>query len=257
MDMLDNDREGELQISWYGRCCFLVELNNKKILFDPYDRYCNVDIGLIDADLLISSSTWHDHGHIGASPGAWIFTYPGSEVNGEFRITGIEAKENRGSPTVVFNVRYKNMSITNFADLGAKGDKEFDKSLTPAQREVLRSTNIAFMRPSIEGEEILENNIHDEKVLKYCSPNIIFPEHFFPGSFINEQVPDAKKEEFLKPNIIVDEMFSTLGYPVEEIDDYKVLVGLDKLADKKTIYKLLRLHPQVKYTLETSIPKRW
>ena len=70
-------------------------------------------------------------------------------------------------------------------------------------------------------------------------------------------MPDDKKEEFLKPNIIVNEMFRTLGYPVEEVDDYKVLIGLDNLASKRTIYKLLRLHPQVKYTMETSVSRRW
>lgn len=248
----------EVIISWYGRCCFLVEIDSKRILFDPYDRYCNVDIGLIEADILISSSTWHDHGHIGASPGAWLFTYPGSEEHKGFQITGIEAKENRGSPTVVFNVRNKNVSITNFADLGAKDDEEFDVSLTLAQREVLRSTNIAFMRPSIEGEEILENNnIHNEKVLKYCSPNIVFPEHFFPESFINEQVPENKKEEFFKPNIIVDEMFQTLGFPVEEVNDYKVLVNLNEIQSRRVLYKLLRLHPQVRYEDNGAIRRTW
>lgn len=236
-----------INISWYGRCCFLVELNGKKILFDPYDRYCNVDIGIIDSDILISSSTWHDHGHIGASPNAWIFTYPGIEENSGFTITGIEAKENRGTPTVVFNLNYKGVSITNFADLGAKDDDQFDSSLTSEFREVLKSTNIAFMRPSIEGEEITTKNVHNEKVLKYCSPNVIFPEHYFPESFIKKYVPDSEKDKFLLPNVIVDEMLQILGYPVETINDHKVSIPLNELNGKRVIYKLLELHPQVRY----------
>ncbi|OGM11620.1 hypothetical protein A2Z22_02375 [Candidatus Woesebacteria bacterium RBG_16_34_12] len=236
-----------LEISWYGRCCFLVEINGKKILFDPYDQYCSVDIGLINANLLLSSSTWHDHGHIGASPHAWIFTYPGVEENSGFIITGIESKENRGTPNVVFNISYKGISITNFADLGSEGDEEFDKSLTVNQRAVLRSTNIAFMRPSIVDEEISYNNVHNEKVLKYCQPNIIFPEHYFPESFIDEQVPNSEKAKFNKPNIITNELPEAIGYPVKEIDDYKVTISSKDFQNIRSIYKLLRLHPQVQY----------
>ena len=237
----------DLIISQYGRCCFLVELNGKKVLFDPYDRYCNVDIGIINADLLISSSTWHDHGHIGASPDAWIFTYPGTEINSGFTITGIEAKENRGSPTVVFNLSYEDISITNFADLGAKDDEQFSNSLTLEQRKILESTNIAFMRPSIEGDEILSTNIHNEKILNYCNPNIIFPEHYFPENFIYEHVPEFERERFLQPNVIVDEMLQILGYPVEVVDDYKISLNSNDFKMNKIIYKLLKLHPQVKY----------
>jgi hypothetical protein len=246
----------ELTISWYGRCCFLVEINQKKILFDPYDRYCNVDIGIIDADILISSSTWHDHGHIGASPGAWIFSYKGSEVNSGFQITGIEAKENRGSPTVVFNLRYQDISITNFADLGSEEDKYFENSLTPEERAILKTTNIAFIRPSTEGEELSEGNVHNEKALKYCSPSIIFPEHYFPESFILEQVPEGKRLEFLKPNKVVDEMPGAIGYPLEVVDDFRINITTEALKGRKLI-KLLRLHPDVSYQTENEIIRKW
>ncbi len=237
----------DIEISWFGRCCFLVELNNKRILFDPYDTYCNVDIGTIDSDMVLISSTWHDHGHIGASPKSWIFSYPGITNHSGFVITGIEAKENRGSPTIIFNLKYEGVSITNFADLGAKDDEEFDKNLSDEQRTVLKSTNIAFVRPSIEGDEITENNIHNEKFLKYCEPNIIFPEHFFPKSFIQEKIPNEKKAEFLKPNIIVDELIEKLQYPVDEIDDYKITLNSSEIFGESKIVKLLKLNPQVVY----------
>ena len=236
-----------IKISWYGRCCFLVEMNHKKILFDPYDRFCNVDIGIIDADILISSSTWHDHGHIGASPQAHIITYPGVEEHFGFTITGIEAMENRGTPTVVFNVRNDDISITNFADLGAKQDKEFDKSLSCENRAILASTNIAFTRPSIGGEEISDNNIHNETFLKYCKPNIIFPEHFFPQSFIAEHVPKERMGSFLKPNIIVDEMAQAVGYPEKFIDDFVFVGSAGEIKQARYLCRFLRIHPLVRY----------
>ncbi len=239
-------------ITWYGRCCFFVELNGKRILFDPYDMYCNVDIGRIDADILISSSTWHDHGHIGASPHAWVCTYPGAYEHDGLTITGIEAKESRGTPTVVFNVRYGSISITNFADLGAEHDEEFDRSLTPEARTILQSTTIAFMRASIIGDQVADHNTHNETILKYCAPAIIFPEHYFPPSFIEEQVPESEKQKFLQPNVIVDEMVHVLGYPVEEVDDCSVTIDAEATRGAKKLYKLRRLHPQVRYVTPTS-----
>ena len=246
----------KITVSWYGRCCFLVEVDGKRVLFDPYDSFCNVEIGFIKAEMLLSSSTWHDHGHVGSSPGAWLFTYPGSENHLGFKVTVIEAKENRGTPTVVFNLMYRDISITNFADLGADEDKEFEKSLTREQKGILKSTKIAFMRPSIAGEMVSSHNVHNEKALKYCQPNIIFPEHYFPESFIQEQVPDSRKKELLRPNIVVDEMSRAIGYPQETIDGYKVEINTNSLGSRKVFYKLLRLHPQVKYA-DKQIKRYW
>jgi hypothetical protein len=226
------------KISWFGRCCFLVEIENKKILFDPYDKYCNVDIGYIETDILISSSTWHDHGHIGVSPQAHIITYPGIEEHDGMIVTGIEAKENRSTPTVVFNLKYKDVSITNFADLGSEHIEEFEHNLTPAQRQILGSTSIAFVRP---------NTIHRDPALRYCQPKIIFPEHYFPRKWIEQHVPDAKKSDFLEPNNAVDEMLEGMALPVVTINDYMIEIDTEKIKNVKQIFQLLELHPQVKY----------
>lgn len=238
----------QIQITWYGRCCFLVTIGGQKVLFDPYDTYCGVDIGRIDADILLSSSTWHDHGHIGASPHAYIYTYPGRYENSGLVITGIEAKENRGTPTVIFNVVYENISITNFADFGPALDEDFNHLLSDSDRELLRSTNIAFIRPDIVGDEVKDYgvNIHNENALKYCNPALIFPEHYFPESFVNEQVAESEKEKFLRPNIVVNEMIDLFKYPLEEVDDYTVSISPSDLTSRR-LYKFLKLHPQVKY----------
>ena len=69
----------QFNIKWYGRCCFLVEALNKKIIFDPYDTYCNVDIG-----------------HIGASSKPFIYIYPVKYGRKGFIINTVEALENHG-----------------------------------------------------------------------------------------------------------------------------------------------------------------
>ena len=242
-------RKKKIQITWFGRCCFLVETDSKKVLFDPYDTYCNVDIGIIEADVLLSSSSWHDHGHIGASPKAHIYTYPGSYKNSGFQITGIEAQENRGTPTVIFNLRYKSFSITNFADFGPDQDESFYKSLNQSDRKMLSETNVAFIRPDILGDEIKAHgkNIHIENALKYCNPSIIFPEHYFPESFIQEQVEEDQKEYFLKPNILVNEMIDIFKYPVKEVEGCSISIQESDLSKGKLLYKFFNLHPQVKY----------
>jgi hypothetical protein len=229
------ERKHSMKITWFGRCCFLVEIDRKKVLFDPYDTYCNVDIGTIPADILVSSSTWHDHGHIGASPKAFIYTYPGYYSNSGFEIVGIESKETRGTPTVIFNLKFGPYSITNFADFGK------DQDFSDNDKSVFKSTNIAFIRSSVD-----ENGIHNEFAIKYCQPNIIFPEHYFPRSFVDKQVIEGEKEKFLQPNIIVDEMIKMFGYPITDIDSYETEIKVGDLNSKKLI-RFLKLHPQVGY----------
>ncbi len=232
--------DDSLKIAWYGRCCFLVEYKGKRILFDPYDRFCNVDIGLIESEILISSSTWHDHGHIGASPGSWIFTYPGNFKHLDFTINGYEVKEERGSPTVVFNIQFGGFSITNFADMGIYSSNIF----TEEQKAVLASTNIAFIRAG-----------HQE-VLNFCDPRIIIPEHYFPLNFIQEQLPDNLKNEFEQPVKETDKLLESLKYPVKEIDNYWCTFNENSLKEK-TVIKFLKLHPQVRYTLNPHIKMFW
>jgi hypothetical protein len=235
----------EIKISWFGRCCFLVENGNIKILFDPYDEYFwGINLGKIPADIEIISSTWHDHGNIGASPKAMIYSYAGKDKNDSIDITGIEAMEDRGTPTVVFNVKVGPFSITNFADFGPDQEGLFIKNLKEEDKEILKSTNIAFIRPSID-----EQGIHNECALNYCDPTIIIPEHYFPVSFIEKQIPENEKENFLKPNIVVDEMIQEFKYPVMEIDDYSITISKDSISRDKILFKLLKIHPQVKYNL--------
>lgn len=231
----------QIKVSWYGRCCFLVEVGDKKILFDPYDTFCKVDIGLINADILISSSTWHDHGSIGASPLAHIFTYPGSYQKDGFVITGIEALEDRGSPTVIFNIRSGPFSITNFADFGSEQRHWFDTHTTSENLEVLKTTNIAFIRPSID-----KNGNHDEIALNYCQPSIIFPEHYFPETFIKEQVEISRKDDFLSATRVGYGSIKHFNYPVEVVDSYQTVITSAHLPLKKLI-QLTQIHPQVKY----------
>jgi hypothetical protein len=234
-----------LKITWYGRCCFLVEYQGRRILFDAYDRYCNVEIGFIKADILVSSSSWHDHGHIGASPQAHVYTYPGQYENKGLRIIGLEAKEERSSPTVVFNLQAGPFSITNFADFGCGHKKEFYQSLRNSERQALKNTNIAFTRASLVGDPDGQHS-HNECVLDFCSPALIFPEHYFPRNFTQNRVPKDRQESFLKPVKEIDDMITNLDYPVEEIKGFQKTILPKDLKSKKLV-RFLKLPTQVTY----------
>ncbi len=241
-----NESISNITITWYGRCCFLVEYENTTIVFDPYDTYCNVDIGLIPADILISSSTWHDHGHIGASPQAHVYTYPGTYNHDDIEIVGIEALEDRGTPTVIFNLKVGPYSITNFADFGPEQQRAFETSVTEKERNILAETNVAFIRPSIVREEVAAINVHNEIALEYCQPKAIFPEHYFPQSFTEQHVPENEKARFLRPLIVVDEMIAKFGYPAKEVAGHSIHLSTDDL-EITSIYRFSNLHPQVKF----------
>lgn len=222
--------DNNISISWYGRCCFLIESDLKSVLFDPYDTFCNVDIGIIETDILISSSTWHDHGHIGASPKAYICTYPGKDIGSGLNITGIETKEERGTPNVIFNYKVGQFSITNFADFGQ--DQEFSKE----NKEALESTNIAFVR----------SGTNYELALKYCDPSIVILEHYFPMSFVLEKISSDKNSEFINQNTEVDKTIAETKYQISNIDDYKVTINYKDLENKRML-KFMKIHPQVIY----------
>lgn len=219
-----------MKISWFGRCCFLIETENKRVLFDPYDTYCKVDIGIIPVDVVISSSTWHDHGHIGASPKAYICTYPGKDNGSGLEIQGIETKEERGTSNVIFNLKIGLFSITNFADFGQ------EQNFSEEEKNILNSTNVAFIR----------SGGHYELALKYCNPRIIFPEHYFPRSFIEEQVEESEKQNFEQPNLEVDKMIKASEYTLKQIESYETIISKVDI-NAKYIFRFLKLHPQVKY----------
>ncbi|HMP93129.1 MAG TPA: metal-dependent hydrolase [Phnomibacter sp.] len=54
-----------MNLTYYGHSCFLVEVQGKKLLFDPFIRYNelakNIDINTIEADYLFISHGHQDH----------------------------------------------------------------------------------------------------------------------------------------------------------------------------------------------------
>lgn len=232
----------KIKLTWYGRCCFLIEINNKKILIDPHDQFDGVYMGLVDADHTLISSIAHDHGHIAASPQSLPHHEVGTELLGEnIEITGIMTKESRGTSNLIYNIKADNFSITCFADLG---DPHSLKKLSQEDKKVLQSTNIAFIRPN----QILHKPdvTSGELALKYCEPQIIIPYHFYPIKFIERTKELKKASPYLTR---VENMIEKLSYKKQQLDGYETKISFDDY-DTKTAILFSDIHPQVVYKKE-------
>lgn len=230
----------KIRLTWYGRCCFLIEINNKKILIDPYDLFDDIDVGNIDADYTLISSTWHDHGNIGASPKSIIISEPGEIKIDDIIITGVETKETRWTKNVVFNIKTNDFSITNFADLG---DPKSLNNLTLKDKNILETTNIAFVRPNQIWHE--DGVTSGELALRLCNPQIIIPHHFYPENFIN-RVASPKKILGYLPQ--VENMIKRIVYKKQQLNNYMVEIDINDYKEKTAIV-FSDIHPQVSYKI--------
>jgi len=231
----------KIKLTWYGRCCFLIEINDKRILIDPHDSFDGVNIGFIDSDYTLISSTWHDHGHIGASPNSIIISESGEIKIDDITITGVETKESRGTKNVIYNIKFDNFSITNFADLG---DPKSLENLTQGNKKVLRSTNIAFVRPNqiLHEPEVTSG----ELALRYCDPKIIIPHHFYPAKFIERAKAPKKILDYLPQ---VENMIEKLSYKKQQLNGYEAEIKLEAYHEKTAIL-FSDIHSQVTYKNE-------
>ncbi len=229
----------KIKLTWYGRCCFLIGIKDTKILIDPHDQFDGVYMGTVDANHTLISSVAHDHGHIGASPYSLTHHEIGSKtLEGNIKITGIMTKESRETSNLVYNLQADNFSITCFADLG---DPQALENLPQEDKKILRSTNIAFIRPN----QILHEFevISGELALRYCDPQIIIPYHFYPAKFIERNEGLKKALPYLT---WTESMIEKLTYKKKQIDGYEVEINLDDY-NSKTAILFSDIHPQVVY----------
>lgn len=231
-------------IEWFGHCCYKLEYKGIVFLIDPYDTFMNIDLGVIDADYLLSSSSWHDHGHIGASPKSHILTYPGVyDFGKDFIVYGLKTFESRGSENTIFTVEFEDgFCFTNFADWG---DEDGVKKLTKEERNILEKTVVCFTRI---------NDINTEKdiycfdlPLHVCKPSLIFPEHYYPESFVTEHLPEDRVQGYLNKLNLLKTMQHKIGYNVEKVNDFRA--NIEFRLDEKRFIEFLKISPQVNFKI--------
>ncbi len=229
----------KVKMTWYGRCCFLVEINGLKILTDPHDTFDDIDMGTVKADYTLISSTWHDHGHIGASPSAVIISEPSNyKLPNNITLSGIETKENRGTRNVIFNIKWKNYSITNFADLG---DPKYLQKLSNCKKKILASTKIMMARPN----PVLKTRFTSiDLALKVCTPKILIPHHNYPPVFAR-RIKGKLSKDILKTYNRVDIALERTAYIKKQIKGSSKAINLSEYKEK-TALLFQDVHKQVK-----------
>jgi len=232
-------KTNKIKMTWYGRCCFLIEVNGIKILTDPHDNFDGVDMGMVKSDYVFISSTWHDHGHIGASPSAIIISEPGSyKLPKDVAVSGIETKENRGTRNVVFNIKWENYSITNFADLG---DPKYLQKLSNYKKKILSSTKIALARPN----PVLKTKLTSiDLALQSCSPRILIPHHYYPPAFAKRTTGKLSKN-LLKSFEQVKNAIEKIDYIEKRVNDSGAIIDFTLYKEKTALF-FQDIHKQVK-----------
>lgn len=232
----------QFEIEWYGHCCYKIVYAGITFLLDPYDTFQSIDCGIIKSNYLLSSSSWHDHGHIGASPMSQVFTYPG-EYNFDkgFTIYGIKTFESRGSQNTIFSVHFNDgFSFTNFADWG---DENGISKLTKKELAILSQTKIAFTRINCINEK--EKFFCYDLALQTCNPNIIFPEHYFPESFILNNLPKEKQQEYLNKLAQVEYMRKKVSFNYKYINSSVSTISFNQ--DTKDFIEFVNINKNVKF----------
>ena len=139
---------------------------------------------------------------------------------------------------VLLNLVFLNLSITNFADLG---DLKSLENLSQEEREILESTDIAFLRPNKISDDTEATS--GDLALKTCEPQIIIPHHFYPKKFIDKEGELKKMSPYLK---WTENMVEKLAYKRQQIDSYSTEIDLDEFKEKTAIL-FSDIHPQVSY----------
>jgi hypothetical protein len=200
-----------------------------------------VDMGKVKANYTLISSSWHDHGHIGAAPNSIIFSEPGTyKIDDNIVISGIETKENRGTRNVIFNIVWREYSITNFADLG---DAKYLTKLSKADKQLLAKTNIAFARPNmVTGTTFSSINL----ALKACVPKVLIPHHYYPTKFV-DRLHGQLKTNARKAYVELKKTIDSLHYPQISVTGHKKAINLNNF-ESPSLLLFEDIHHQVKQT---------
>lgn len=235
-----------MKITWYGHNCYRIENDGISFLIDPYDQFRSIDLGVIPADYLLMSSTWHDHGNIAASPKAHVIHEPGFQKLNGFKVWGIEGKEGRGSSTIIHCVQFDDgVCFTNFGDWG---DRDGLARLSERERSILAGTDIAFARfNSVDNK----NNLRCfDLAYQASAPKIIIPTHYFPISFFNKYPPQPQKQDDRYGKVFglnhMQRRMRGLGYALYWVDSHTFGFSLANLRKENMMVTFNYIHPQVK-----------
>lgn len=180
-----------IKITWFGHSMFLVELNNIKVVFDPFS-----DIGYpmpykpILCDICITSHNHFDHTNTKLLSGAYVLR----NSEGEFNDCGLNIKmiksfhdKNFGKErgiNLVSIITYNGIKIAHLGDLGS-----FDNQL------INELNKVDILMIPIGGYYTIDSNDAWE-LIRNISPKIIIPMHY-KTTYLDSKFPIDTIDKFI------------------------------------------------------------
>jgi len=164
-----------MRIEWLGHACFLLEVENLKIITDPYEPgsyggavgYSDINV---DADIVTVSHNHFDHNYIKPFSKAEIIDREGS-----FKVKGIEIEglksfhdESGGSQrgeNIIFIFNIKGLKLAHLGDLGH------------IPKDLERLKNLDAVLIPVGGTFTINAN-SATKLIDLIKPRIVIPMHF-------------------------------------------------------------------------------
>ena len=184
------DREGSLDITWYGYSCFRIRERGLAIVTDPYSKAIGLAMPRLRADVVTVSHAHEGHSNARVLRGhPQLLQGPGEyEIGGVF-VTGVptfhddEAGSKRGRNTA-FLFDLSGVTVCHLGDLG--------HVLTQAQVEALDGVNVLLI-PAGGGSTLSVSDAAE--VVSQIEPNIVIPMHYRTPGLTRDLAPISR---FLK-----------------------------------------------------------
>lgn len=191
-----------IKIIWYGQACFQINLDNVRLLIDPFSPKIGLKLPKVSADIVLVSHEHYDHNFLEPVKGEFFLIKGPGEYNIKgVSCLGIEADhgENRGKITI-YRIENEDISLVHLSDLG-------QEELLPQQLEALGQVDILFIPV---GGVYTINGKQAANIISQIEPKVVIPMHYkIPGltldlasedGFLKEigQTPPIKKELKIK-----------------------------------------------------------
>ena len=202
-----------MQIIWHGQSCFQIissqgKNNHVNIVIDPYSEDIGLKIPKLEADIVLTTHSHHDHNNVKAVGGnPFLVQGPGEYEIKEVFIQGIPSFHDSSLGTerglnTIYTIEAEDLKLCHLGDLG-------QKELTSEQIDKIGQVDILMI--PIGGIYTISEK-EAVKIMSQIEPNITIPMHY--------QIPKLKlKLESL------DKFLKTMGI--------KKLDTLPKLTIKK------------------------
>lgn len=180
-----------MKIRFIGHSCFLIEVNQLKVMTDPFDRSIPYDFpDGEEVDVVTVSHSHFDHSAVNrVKVGKEVLKTPVDKVieGVRFKSKSFFHDEERGrarGKNLIFLIEGEDLKVLHLGDLGHVPDEE----------DLKEFKGIDILLTPVGGYFTIDGKKAD-RIIEILNPEIVIPMHYKTKSL---KFPIATKEEFLK-----------------------------------------------------------